>query len=91
MYLAVDVQVQTTINNLIVGKIYIQHTGTYTVRNHSTGLTAVMELVKPKLLTFSLKTRRQSQNLVRTSLVSQWPHQCSNTACNVLVLPMLPV
>lgn len=59
-------QVQTTINNLIVGKIYIQHMGTYTVKNLNTGLTAVMELVKPKMITFSLKSRKESQHLVRT-------------------------
>ena len=56
-------QVQTTINNLIVGKIYIQHTGTYTVKNVDTGLTAVMELVKPKLMTLSTKSR--NEHLVR--------------------------
>ncbi|CAL8463373.1 g2907 [Coccomyxa elongata] len=52
-------KVQTTINNLIVGKIYIQHTGTYTVKNMDTGLTAVMELVKPKLMTLSTKSRNE--------------------------------
>ncbi|KAK9917165.1 hypothetical protein WJX75_001500 [Coccomyxa subellipsoidea] len=61
-------KVQTTINNLIVGKIYIQHTGTYTVRNHDTGLTAVLELVKPKMMTFSLKSRKESQHLIHGHL-----------------------
>jgi hypothetical protein len=61
-------QVGTTINNIIMGKIYVEHAGTYTVTNHDTGLVAVMELVKPRFMTFSMKAKRESQHLVRVFL-----------------------
>ena len=95
-FASVELQVQTTINNLILGKIYIQHTGTYTVRNHDTGLTAVLELVKPKMMTFSLKSRKESQHLVRTissncSLTSEGMMGNASETCGACAFsPLLP-
>lgn len=57
-------KVPCTINNIILGKIYVQHAGTFTVRNNEAGLTAVVELKKPRLMAFSMKAKKESQHLV---------------------------
>ena len=50
-------QVKASIGNIIVGKPTVNHTGTFRVENKGTGLAAVMELVKPPMLTMSSKKR----------------------------------
>ena len=62
--LCASLQVRTAIQNIIMGQIYVEHTGVYRVYNHVTGLTAVMELVKPKQLVFSAKMRKAAQHVV---------------------------
>ena len=58
-------QVKAAIQNLILGSVYIEHVGVYQVRNHTTGLTGVVELCKPRLMTLSAKARRDGLHQVR--------------------------
>ena len=72
-------QVKASIGNIIVGKPTVNHTGTFWVENKGTGLAAVMELVKPPMLTMSSKKR---------SLHEVPPHNCQFcklvAACSVI-------
>ncbi len=64
-------QVKAAIQNIILGTMYIEHVGVFRVRNHSTGLLAVMELCKPRLMTMSAKARREGQHQVKGHLEQQ--------------------
>ncbi|KAK9839445.1 hypothetical protein WJX81_002493 [Elliptochloris bilobata] len=50
-------KVKASIGNIIMGKPIVNHTGTFRVENKGNGLAAVMELVKPPLLSMSSKKR----------------------------------
>ena len=63
----VSVKVRVAISNLVMGQPVVDHFGVYTVDSTS-GLTAVVELCKPKLLTFSAQSRKDSQHMVRPHL-----------------------
>ena len=69
LMLCVRSQVRTAIQNLILGQICVEHTGVYRVCSHTTGLTAVMELVKPKQLLFTAKSRKEAQHMVCFSII----------------------
>jgi hypothetical protein len=59
----VPLKVRVAISNLVMGQPVVDHFGTYTVDSTS-GLKAVVELCKPKLLTFSAQARKDSQHMV---------------------------
>lgn len=61
---------KASIGNIIVGKPTVNHTGTFRVENKGTGLAAVMELVKPPMLTMSSKKR--SLHEVPPCLTGDW-------------------
>ena len=61
-------KVRVAISNLVMGQPVVDHFGVYTVDSTS-GLRAVVELCKPKLLTFSAQTRKDSQHMVCLLLV----------------------